>query len=158
MKRFIAIFICLAMAAAAFAQDGKRIYNKFSSEEGVDAVYISPAMMKMIGNIPELTVNEVDLAPVLKSMTGLYVIHVENSRSRAALRSEVDKLTGGGRFELLMEAKSDGDNVRMYASYKGDYVSCFVLFAEEAAECSFICIEGQISREDADKMLGSINR
>ena len=48
MKKIIAISVMLLIAVGAFAQEGKRLYNKYSAQEGVSAVYISPAMFKLM--------------------------------------------------------------------------------------------------------------
>ena len=52
MKKIITILTALTLAVAAFAQSGKDLYNKYSDLEGINAVYISPAMFRMIGKIP----------------------------------------------------------------------------------------------------------
>ena len=44
MKKLFIIAATLLLGIFAHAQDGKSIYNKFSDEEGVSAVYISPSM------------------------------------------------------------------------------------------------------------------
>ena len=51
MKKIILIFAALLLAFSAFAQDGRSIYNRYSDEEGVTAVYISPAMFRLLGVI-----------------------------------------------------------------------------------------------------------
>ena len=70
MKKIIVIAIALLAAAGAYAQEGRNIYNKYSDSQGVSAVYISPAMFKLIGKIPELNVEvaegeNMDLAPLI---------------------------------------------------------------------------------------------
>ena len=53
MKRIIILAALLLTTIASFAQNGKSIYQKYSEAEGVSAVYISPAMFKLIGKIPD---------------------------------------------------------------------------------------------------------
>ena len=48
MKRLFIIAALLLTGIMAHAQDSKSIYNKFSDEDGVSAVYISPSMFKLI--------------------------------------------------------------------------------------------------------------
>ena len=54
MKRFALIIAAAVLSLSAIAQDGKSIYNKYSNEEGVSAVYSSPPMFRLIGKIPEI--------------------------------------------------------------------------------------------------------
>ena len=116
MKRIILLAVLLLSALAASAQSGKSIYQKYSDAEGVSAVYISPAMFRLIGKIPDLEVgeNHVNLAPLIRSLSGLYIISSENGRVNEKLSSEVSRFISNGRYELLMEAKDAGEVVRMY--------------------------------------------
>ena len=58
MKKIIIIAAAILMTASAFAQDGKSIYNKYSDEAGVSAVYISPAMFRLMGRLPDIEVTD----------------------------------------------------------------------------------------------------
>ena len=54
MKKIALIAAFSLLVATAFAQDGKSIYNKYSDEKNVSAVYISPTMFRLMGSIPEI--------------------------------------------------------------------------------------------------------
>ena len=68
MKRTIIIAALLLASIFSFAQTGKSIYQKYSDAAGVSAVYISPAMFRLIGKIPDLHVEgeDVNLAPRIR--------------------------------------------------------------------------------------------
>jgi len=72
MKKISLIIIALMASIAMQAQDYKSLYQKYSDDERVTAVYISPAMFKLIGKLPEVKIedNGVEFGPMLKSMTG----------------------------------------------------------------------------------------
>lgn len=144
-------FIC------ASAQNGKSIYQKYSDSEGVSAVYISPAMFRLMGKIPDMEVEgkDVNLAPIIQTLTGLYIINSEDPEIIGNLKKDVDKFISGGKYELLMEAKDSGDIVRMYTVGTETIVDSFVMIAVEPDETSFICIDGKIKREDLEKALGA---
>ena len=86
MKRIIVILAALLLSISAFAQNGKNIYQKYSDAEGVTAVYISPAMFRLIGTIPDLEVGEdkVNLTPIIQALTGFYIIDSENPMWKAS--------------------------------------------------------------------------
>ena len=48
MKKIALIAAFSLLVATAFAQDGKSIYNKYSDEKNVSAVYISPTMFRLM--------------------------------------------------------------------------------------------------------------
>ena len=58
MKKLFAIAVFILLAVSVSAQDGRSIYNKFSDEPGVSAVYISPSMFKLIGKIPAIDLGD----------------------------------------------------------------------------------------------------
>ena len=155
MKKIIVIAVMLLSAIGAFAQDGKSIYQKYSDEDGVSAVYISPAMFRLIGKVPDLKVEDADvnLGPIIKSLSGLYIINSENPNVNATLKGEVDRLVKAGRYEMLMEAKDSGETVRMYTLGTESIVNSFVMVSVDGEETSFICLDGKMNRDDLEKLL-----
>ena len=156
MKKILTLAVILiAACGTAMAQSGKSIYQKYSEAKDVSAVYISPAMFRMIGKIPDLNVegDDVNLSKAIKSLTGLYLIDSENVSINSSLKSEVEKFIKGGEYELLLEAKDDGETVRMYTMGDEKTVTGFVMFAVEEGEVTFICIDGKMSREEMEAIL-----
>ena len=110
MKKIYAIAIMLLLAIGAHAQEGKRLYNKYSDSEGVSAIYISPAMFKIMGKIPELNVEvgegeKFDMAPLINSFSGFYMLDICNKQLVDELGKEVNNMISKGRYEMLMEIK-----------------------------------------------------
>lgn len=155
MKRIILLAALLLLSLSAFAQSGKSIYQKYSDADGVSAVYISPAMFRLIGKIPDLKVEDgnLDLSPLIQSLSGLYLIASENPAINADLKADAERFVAGGRYELLMEAKEDGELIRIYTEGTESTVNGFVMIAMEADEVTFICIDGKMKREDLEKVL-----
>lgn len=150
----------LLLTISSFAQDGKSIYQKYSDSEDISAVYVSPAMFKLIGRLPDIEMNsgEVNFYPIIKSLTGLYIINSSNKNINAQLYADVEKFIKSGRYELLMEAKDSGEAVRMYTVGNDAVVNSFVMVAKDGEETTFICIDGNMNRTDLEKLLAeSIN-
>lgn len=156
MKKFFALAAFLLLTVCTFAQDGKSIYMKYSDEPGVSAVYISPAMFRMIGKLPDMSVgrDSMNITPIVKSLRGMYLISTENRAVANALKGDVKSFMNKGKYELLLEAKEDGEVVRMYTMSKGEFVTNFVLMAAEDSECTFICLDGNIYMKDLERLLG----
>lgn len=155
MKRIIILFAALLLSFSAFAQNGKSIYQKYSDAENVSAVYVSPAMFRMIGQIPDLEVGEgnVNLTPVIRSLTGLYILNSENAAINGSLRADAERFINAGRYELLMEAKDSGEVVRIYTIGNDRTIEGFVMLATESNEVTFICLDGQMPRKDFEELL-----
>ena len=155
MKHIIVFFAALLLSLSAAAQNGKSIYQNYSDAENVSAVYVSPAMFRMIGRIPDLEVGEdnVNLSPIIRSLTGLYILNSENASINSALRSDAERFINAGRYELLMEAKDSGEVVRMYTLGNDRTIEGFVMLAAEANEVTFICLDGQMPRKDFEALL-----
>lgn len=155
MKRLIILFFILLSTLDASAQTGKSIYQKYSGQENVSAVYISSAMFRMIGKIPDLKAgdDEVDLTPIIQKLDGLYLISSVNPSINENLQSEVKRFIANGHFELLMEAIESGEIMRMYSVGNKTTVNSFVMFAIDGAETTFICLDGQMDRDQLEKVL-----
>ena len=162
MKKIIAISVMLLIAVGAFAQEGKRLYNKYSDQEGVSAVYISPAMFKLMGQLPDINVEtadgkKMDMAPLVRSFSGFYMLSFEKkSAASAELYKEVTSLVNKGNFELMMEVKDDGSTIRMYTLGDEKVVSSFVCIINEEDETMFFSLEGSMNRSDIEKLIAGM--
>ena len=152
----------LLIAVGAFAQEGKRLYNKYSDQEGVSAVYISPAMFKLMGQLPDINVEtadgkKMDMAPLVRSFSGFYMLSFEKkSAASAELYKEVTSMVNKGNFELLMEVKDDGSTIRMYTLGDEKVVSSFVCIINEEDETMFFSLEGSMNRSDLEKLISEM--
>ena len=155
MKRILLLAVLLLSALTASAQSGKSLYQKYSDAENVSAVYISPAMFRLIGKIPDMEIgeNNVNLAPLIRSLSGLYIINSENTQINDKLVSEVNRFINSGKYELLMESKDAGEVVRMYTVGTEKVVNSFVMVASQGSEATFICLDGQMDRQELEGVL-----
>lgn len=152
----------LLIAVGAFAQEGKRLYNKYSDQEGVSAVYISPAMFKLMGQLPDINVEtadgkKMDKRSHVRSFSGFYMLSFEKkSAASAELYKEVTSMVNKGNFELLMEVKDDGSTIRMYTLGDEKVVSSFVCIINEEDETMFFSLEGSMNRSDLEKLISDM--
>lgn len=152
----------LLIAVGAFAQEGKRLYNKYSDQEGVSAVYISPAMFKLMGQLPDINVEtadgkKMDMAPLVRSFSGFYMLSFEKkSAASAELYKEVTAMVNKGSFELLMEVKDSGSTIRMYTMGDEKVVNSFVCIVNEEDEMMFFSLEGSMNRSDVEKLIAGM--
>lgn len=158
MKKIVTILVLFAMSVVAFAQSGREIYNKYSDLPGVEAVYISQSMFRLIGRVPDIEVNDkdVNLSTFIKTLSGFYMINCEKNKAAAKdIYDDVKKYIGSGKYELLMESKDDGDIVRIYSLGDEKTIESFVMLERDDDETTFICFDGKMARKEVENLLGS---
>ena len=156
MKRIAILAALLLITLSSFAQSGKNIYEKYSDLDGVSAIYVSPAMFRLIGAIPDLKTEsgDVNLTPIITTLTGMYVLNTSNADIKQSLYDDVKKFVSSKKYELLMEAKENGEVMRMYTVGDQKIVNSFVMISTDSEETAFICIDGRMNRSDLEKVLG----
>lgn len=162
MKKLFTIAAILLLGTLAHAQDSKSIYNKFSDEKGVSAVYISPSMFKMIGKLPEIEIGDngekVDITPIVNTLKGFYLLNTSDDGVVRRLNNDVKSLLGKGSFELMMEAKNDGETIRIYTDGDDNIIRSLVMMALNGSEATFLSMDGLINREALEKMIARSRR
>lgn len=159
MKKFILIAIAMTVAVfTANAQSAKNIYMKYSDLKGVDAVYVSPSVFKMFKTVPEIEIGEgdIDVSRIIMNLRGVYVLDVEDPAVGKKLYDDVMKGIGK-EYELLMEAKSDGEHTVIYVASKGDIMSSMVvLSSENDGEVSWVCLDADIPYEEFSRLIAGM--
>jgi len=155
MKQLYILVAMLLVSVSAIAQDGRSLYNKYSDNPNVEAVYISPAMFRLIGKIPDMQVENgsVNLGPIVKSLSGLYILSIKEGQVAEQLADDVNRFINKGQYELLMEAKDSGEVMRMYTVGDDFVVNSFVMLAREGNEINFICLDGTIPRDQLEELI-----
>ncbi|MBQ9385712.1 MAG: DUF4252 domain-containing protein [Bacteroidaceae bacterium] len=156
MKRITLLVAALFMLTANIcAQDSKGIYNKYSDNDEVSAVYISAAMFKLMGKVPNMDVGNgsMNIGSIIKNLDCMYILDCDDPDVSANIKSDVNKYISKYKFELLMEIKDRGEVVRIYTSGNEKTVTQFVMTAAEADAYTLICLDGTMSRADLEKMI-----
>ena len=157
MKKISLIIIALMASIAMQAQDYKSLYQKYSDDERVTAVYISPAMFKLIGKLPEVKIedNGVDFGPMIKSMTGFYLLQTEDKDLADKIFKDVSKVVNGHKFDTLMEVKDKGERVNVFSLGDKNFLKSLLFTAFQGNETTFISIDGLIKRDDVENAIGA---
>jgi len=158
MKKIAAFVAAMfLLTAGAWAQDGKGIYNKYSDNEEVSAVYISSSMFKLMGNkMPNMDLGEgssMNLGSIIKNLNSMYLLDCEDPDLCKEIKSDVSKFITKYDFELLMEIKDKGEVVRIYTTGNEKTVTQFIMTASEYDAFTFICLDGTMSRADLEKAI-----
>lgn len=157
MKRLILIAVFIISAFSASAIDGKAIYNKYSDAEDVSAVYISKAMFNLIKKLPSLKMgeNSADIASVVQSLEGMYVIDSQNTGINQSIKKDVDRFVQSGKYEMLMEVKESGETVHIYTLGAGEIIDGIVLLSWDKGNCTFINLDGKMLKSKLEEVLAN---
>lgn len=161
MKRLVSIVAALfLLTAGVWAQDSKGIYNKYSDNDQVSAVYISSAMFKLIGNLPSMDMGDesMDIGSIIKTLDSMYILECEDPEVSKNIKEDVSKFISKYKFELLMEIKEKGEVVRVYTSGNDKTVTHFVMTATENDAFTLICLDGTMSREDLERLVAKTTK
>lgn len=161
MKKLYIMAVLLLITLGAAAQEGKNIYSKYSGSKGVSAVYISPSMFRLIGKLPELNVEmgegeAVDIAPLISSFSGFYMLDISDPQSAASLSADIKAMVENDRskkhYELLMEVMDEEDIVRIYTAGTNTTIESFVFYIISDPDVQFICIDGNMNRTEVESL------
>ena len=155
MKKIITLAVAMLLTISAFSQSAKSIYNKYSDRNDVSAVFISPAMFRMIGRIPDINIegSEVNLGSIIKSLSGLYILNCNDPGTNSSLEADVKRFMNRGKYEMMMEAKDKGETVHMYTMGDDNIVEGFVMTAFSDEKSTFIFMDGKMPRKDLERIL-----
>ena len=155
MKKLYILVLMLLVSLTALAQNGRSLYNKYSDLANVEAVYISPAMFRLMGKIPDMEIEDgsVNLGPIIKSLSGLYILSIKEGNAAADLYDDVSRFIQKGEYELLMEAKENGETMRLYTVGDEKVVNSLVMLARQGDETDFICLDGTMPRDQLEEMI-----
>jgi lysyl-tRNA synthetase class II len=141
----------------------KAILEGYKPEEGnfSDVCIAGRIMSRRImgaASFMELQDESVNLTPLIKSMSGFYILSTEDRATSESLYADVKKFVKSGRYELLMETKDDGQVLRMYTVGDEKTVESFVMVTKEDSEVSVISFDGKMDREQMENILAEAAR
>ena len=156
MRKILIIAVASLVCLVAGAQDYKSLYMKYSDNENITAVYVSPAMFRLIGKVPEVHINDgdVDLAPMIKSMTGFYMLQTQDQELGDKIAKDLKKIVDGKRMELMMEVNDKGQKVKVFSIGDKEFIKSMVLTLAKGPEKMFVSIDGLMNRNDLEDAIG----
>ena len=135
MKKIIILLLAFAvsMVSSAAQNSKKKIYSEYSGKPGVSAVYISPAMFKLMKTVPDIEINsqEVNFSRFIRTLEGMYILNTSDQDIASRLAKDVESELRYGKHELLMEAIEENQTTRIYIVQKDNIVSDFIFLSSK---------------------------
>lgn len=157
MKKIIILLLAFAvsMVSSAAQNSKKKIYSEYSGKPGVSAVYISPAMFKLMKTVPDIEINsqEVNFSRFIRTLEGMYILNTSDQDIASRLAKDVESELRYGKHELLMEAIEDNQTTRIYIVQNDSIVSDLILLSRDGHSTSYISITGEMPLDELSKMI-----
>ncbi len=157
MKKIIILLLAFAvsMVSSAAQNSKKKIYSEYSGKPGVSAVYISPAMFKLMKTVPDIEINsqEVNFSRFIRTLEGMYILSTDDQEIAYRLTKDVEKELDHGKHELLMEAIEENQTTRIYIVQNDSIVSDLILLSRDGHSTSYISITGEMPLDELSKMI-----
>ena len=156
MKKILIVLFVSMVSLGMSAQSGSAIYEKYADAEGVAAVHVSSNLFRLFHRLPSINVggeDDLDLSPIVRSLTGLYVLTSENRKSSENMLKDVERYLRKGRFDELLEAKEKGRVIHVYTCGDEEIVESLVLVSRDSDEAAFICLDGEMPREELERAI-----
>lgn len=119
----------------------------------------APSIYRTQGNVQvdNMTKRAIFIAAALL-LGGLLSVE-DDSNLSGRLFKDVEALIDKGSYELMLEAKDDGETVRIFSSSNKDGdITEMLLTTKDADESTFICFTGLMSREDLEKLIADAGK
>ena len=157
MKKIIILLLAFAvsMVSSAAQNSKKKIYSEYSGKPGVSAVYISPAMFKLMKTVPDIEINsqEVNFSRFISTLEGMYILNSSDQDIASRLAKDVESELRYGKHELLMEAIEENQTTRIYIVQNDSIVSDLILLSRDGHSTSYISITGEMPLDELSKMI-----
>lgn len=157
MKKIIILLLAFAvsMVSSAAQNSKKKIYSEYSGKPGVSAVYISPAMFKLMKTVPDIEINsqEVNFSRFIRTLEGMYILNTSDQDIASRLAKDVESELRYGKHELLMEAIEENQTTRIYLVQNDSIVSDLILLSRDGHSTSYISITGEMPLDELSKMI-----
>lgn len=157
MKKIIILLLAFAvsMVSSAAQNSKKKIYSEYSGKPGVSAVYISPAMFKLMKTVPDIEINsqEVNFSRFIRTLEGMYILNTSDQDIASRLAKDVESELRYGKHELLMEAIEENQTTRIYIVQNESIVSDLILLSRDGHSTSYISLTGEMPLDELSKMI-----
>lgn len=157
MKKIIILLLAFAVSIVSSAAQNskKKIYSEYSGKPGVSAVYISPAMFKLMKTVPDIEINsqEVNFSRFIRTLEGMYILNTSDQDIASRLAKDVESELRYGKHELLMEAIEENQTTRIYIVQNESIVSDLILLSRDGHSTSYISLTGEMPLDELSKMI-----
>lgn len=157
MKRITALIAMVLVPLFASAQSASidRLIDKYSGQDGVTVVNISPDLFQMMSAMDIKEVKDADF-PVDK-LSAVKILAIENQEllSGANFYDEVTSGMNTSDFAEVITVKDGGEDVNMWMKTSGEQILEFLLVVSSPDEGVVVYISGDFNMNDIQGLASS---
>lgn len=153
----IAALTTLVSACAGTAASGNtaldNLVNEFKDKGGIEVVAMGPTALSLVKSAAviagDLDKEDRQAVKLFKGIKRLVVVDFEdmNFGPKQEFTAKLDELLG--TMSLILEAKDDGDTVRIYGKEDGDLINDCIIYADEA----LIYVSGGVNMNEVNALI-----
>lgn len=152
LKNFV-LTLAIAIIGTTTACAQQRVFADIPSGKGVQKVYVSQALMKMLGTKAFESVNsdDVNMAAILKGSTinSVEVLNCEDGANLKAIRAKCQAIIKSLELQVLVENSEDGEQgVTIYGlpdPSNPEIVTTALIYNDEGDEINCVVLTGKIN-------------
>ena len=149
----LAFFLAIAIIGSTMACAQQRVFADIPSGKGVQKVYVSQVLMKMLGTKAFESVNsdDVNMAAILKGSTinSVEVLNCEEGANLKSIRSKCQAIIKSLNLQVLVENSEDGEQgVTIYGlpdPSNPEIVTTALIYNDEGDEINCVVLTGKIN-------------
>lgn len=153
MKTIITNFILaiMLMMTSINAQAQKNPFDKFSDYEDVTYIFISEAMLKLVGTTAIPSIDGIDINEIGSKLKSIQIITSEKC-TKNSLKSEAMSIIKKESYEKLIQVSEKDNKVDIYFK-DGKKNSIIVMVNDEKDDTVLIVFSGEFGMANIAKML-----
>lgn len=153
MKTIIAniLVAIMLMMTSINAQAQKNPFDKFSDYEDVTYIFISEAMLKLVGTTAIPSIDGIDINEIGSKLKSIQIITSEK-HTKNSLKSEAMSIIKKDSYEKLIQVSEKDNKVDIYFK-DGKKNSIIVMVNDEKDDTVLIVFSGEFGMANIAKML-----
>ena len=138
-----------AISTMSFAQ--QELFEQYDDVEGVETVYISASMLRMMRNIKA---GNKDISRIAGRLERLQILNCERTALIPTIRKTAVTIFNKRGYHIVMQTSGGGEHVTIYEKKYRNGRNEYVLMAIEKNELSVINVFGKVSLQDIQGIAG----
>ena len=158
MKRIVLLVMAVAFPAFIIAQNSAvdKLFNKYSGQEGVTTVSISPELFQIVKALEIEEVEDADIPFDKIASVKILTIEDEEQWEGVNFYTEIAKDLDVSNFEEVMTVNDGGEMVRIWMKVEKNEVSEFLLIVG-GDDNVLVYITGNFNMNDLDELAESVD-
>lgn len=152
-QKITRLLLMSAILCSTFTMNAQvKSLEKYADTKDVAYVYVSKAMLNMIGNLATPEVPGFNMSETIQKLTAVQVITSENKKVSAKIKTDIAGIISKEKYELLMQVDDEESKVRIYYQ-EGKSSSSIVMVIDEDGSLTVVAFTGKFTNDDVKKMV-----